>query len=151
MKTIKVEIPEGYEAESFDDKTAEVKLRPKGVKRGTDILTVADLLAANGLTQEQFDQQSEGLDPDEKAYRLMKLLAKTLNEGWLPNWDNPNEYKYYPWFYMDGGSSGFRFDGFANWDSSSAVGSRLCFKSSALAEHAGKNFTEVYKQFMVIE
>ncbi len=126
MKTIKVEIPEGYEAESFDDKTAEVKLRPKGVKRGTDILTVADLLAANGLTQEQFDQQSEGLDPDEKAYRLMKLLAKTLNEGWLPNWDNPNEYKHYPWFYMDGGSSGFQFNDNDNWNSNSNVSSHLC-------------------------
>lgn len=35
--------------------------------------------------------------------------------------------------------------------SASFVGSRLCFKSSELAEHAGKNFTSVYKQFMVIE
>ena len=151
MKTIKVEIPEGYEAESFDDKTAEVKLRPKGMKRGTDILTIDDLLTANGLTQEQFDQQCEGLDPDEKAYRIIKLLAKTLNEGWIPNWDNSNENKYFPWFYMDGGSSGFRFGGRVIWLSHSSVGSRLCFKSSAMANHAGRNFTEVYKRLMVIE
>ena len=50
-----------------------------------------------------------------------------------------------------GGSAGFRFDDFDNWSSRSFVGSRLCFKTSALAEQAGKHFLEVYRQFMVIE
>jgi len=36
-------------------------------------------------------------------------------------------------------------------DTSSIVGARLVFKTRALAEFAGKTFTDVYRGFMVIE
>jgi len=146
-QTAKIDVPKGYEIESVNNATGEVKFRPlKDAILG--IRTVEDLLIHNGLTQEQFDAQVQGLDEDEKAYRLLKLLAKTLNQGWTPDWNNDNEYKYTPWFYM-GGSAGFRFDDCASWGSDSYVGSRLCFKSSVLAEHAGKHFIEVYRKFMI--
>ncbi|WP_271730210.1 hypothetical protein, partial [Aquimarina algiphila] len=74
---------------------------------------------------------------------------KSLNEGWLPDWDNGEYDKYYPWFKMS--SSGFRYDGYGLRVSGSAVGSRLCFKSSELARYAGEQFTDVYRKFMIIE
>jgi hypothetical protein len=90
-----------------------------------------------------------GQEQDEIAYRILKMLAKSLNQGWVPDWSNHNEYKYYPYFEL-GGSSGFRFHGYGLWRSHSLVGSRLCFKTRELAEHAGKHFTDVYRKFMVI-
>lgn len=148
MQTIKIEIPKGFVIDSFDQQSGEIKFKeaPKDVMER--IKTVADVLADNGFTQGQFSRQCEGLEPDEVGYRLAKLIAKSLNEGWTPDWNNSSEVKYVPWFYM-GGSSGFQYYVCGVWDSFSAVGSRLCFKTRALAEYAGNQFKEVYKQFML--
>lgn len=75
----------------------------------------------------------------------MTIIADALNEGWVPDWDNSNEYKYSPWFKHSGG-------GFSYFDcdfglATSYVGARLVFKSSALAEYAGKQFLDIYKTF----
>lgn len=153
MKTLKIEIPDGFVVQSFDQETGELKFMPTVEKKSKDpfqIKTVADVLDDHGFTQDGFDQFCEDLEEDEKAYRILKLLAQSLNQGWTPDWDNSSQYKYFPWFYMEGGSSGFRFYGCDYWGTSSGVGSRLCFKSRELAEHAGKHFTQVYKQFMII-
>jgi hypothetical protein len=37
------------------------------------------------------------LTKDELAYMKLKIIAKALNEGWVPNWNNWDEWKYYPW------------------------------------------------------
>ena len=87
---------------------------------------------------------------DETAYKQLKIIAKALNEGWEPNWDNSNEYKWYPWFYMDS-ASGFRLNGVYFYCSGSHVGSRLCFRSRELAEYAAKQFEDLYKQFFTIK
>jgi hypothetical protein len=150
MQTLTIQIPEGFEIDTLDTKTGQVKFKPKPKKVTERIKTVADLLSANDLTQSAFDFNHSDLEPDEKAYKLLKMLAATLNEGWTPDWNDHNQAKYYPWFEM-GGSSGFRFHDDDLWYSRSGVGSRLCFKSRELAEHAGKQFTEVYKQFMLIQ
>lgn len=149
METLKVQIPEGFTFDSFDPATGLMKLKEKPKNVMERIKTVDDLLAARNFTKELFDKQCAGLHEDVKAYRILKMLAEVLNEGWKPDWNNHNEAKYYPWFEM-GGSSGFRFYDFGFWSSLSHVGSRLCYKSSELAEYAGKQFEPVYKQFMII-
>ncbi len=115
------------------------------------IKTVHDLLNWNSLSQEDFDRWCDGLEDDEIAYRLLKMLTRTLNEGWLPDWTDANQYKYVVWFDMRGGSSGFQFYVYDAWYSRSSVGSRLCFKSQELAEYASKQFIDLYRRFMIIE
>ena len=90
-----------------------------------------------------------GLTIDEIAYIKLKTIIKSLNEGWIPDWTNSNEYKYYCWFDMSA-SSGFGFSGsyFGFGSSCSDVGSRLCFKNRGLAEYAGKQFKKLYKDFI---
>lgn len=84
------------------------------------------------------------------AHAKLIIIAEALNDGWKPNWKNSNEYKYYPWFYMNSGS-GLAF-GVCDADySNSSVGSRLCFKSSELAEYAGKTFKKLYEQYFVLK
>lgn len=85
-------------------------------------------------------------------YQLM-VIAEALNEGWIPDWSNGEWDKWYPWFDMDNSSSAGRFsvDVADDRNSLSSVGSRLCFKSEALAEYAGTQFLELYRELFVIE
>ncbi len=149
MNSIKIEIPKGWQVESFDKKSGEVKFKeiPKSITER--IKSWDDVLKVNNLTVDSFNESCEGLESDEIAYRQIKLIAKTLNEGWQPDWSNNDEYKYYAWFEM-AGSSGFRFAVFDLWYAHSDCGSRLCFKSSKLAKYAGETFTDIYKKFMLI-
>ena len=111
-----------------------------------------DVLKENGITREEFENSCKGLEPDEIAYRMAKLVCITYNEGWKPDWNNSSEYKYYPWFDMrSSASGGFSFDDYDIWFTRSGVGSRLCFKSADLAKHAGKLFEqEIYKPLFTL-
>lgn len=44
------------------------------------------------------------------SYQQLVIICKALNEGWNPNWNDSNEYKYYPYFDMRS-TSGFGFSG----------------------------------------
>lgn len=92
-----------------------------------------------------------GFTKDEIAYRMMKTVTKALNEGWVGNVYNSKEYRYYPVFYPNGSPSSFSFND-SDCDSSCAVaggGSRLCFKTRELSDYAGKQFLNLYKEFIV--
>lgn len=149
METLQIEIPKGHEVESFDKESGVIKFKetPKDVTER--IKTIDDVLRVNGISGMELKMWQAMLTEDEFNYRLLKLIAKTLNEGWTPNWDDQSERKYFPWFKM--GSSGFRSDGYVDWYAGSSVGSRLCFKTRELAEYAGKQFTEIYKNHMLIK
>jgi hypothetical protein len=123
MTSIKINIPEGFEVDYFDTSTCELKFKSKPVKITDRIKTVLDVLDFHGITQSQFNASCAGLSEDEINYRILKLLVLALNEGWVPDWKNHNQYKYFPWFEM-AGSSGFRFVGCDHW---------LRFRLSALA------------------
>jgi len=84
------------------------------------------------------------------ALRKLTVIAKALNEGWEPNWDDSSEYKYYLWFDMRSSGGGFSFLDCDGDRADSTVGSRLCFKSSELATYAGEQFTDLYKSWMEI-
>lgn len=150
-QTLKITPPSGYEIDSCNIASGEITFREKPKVVTERIKTVDDVLKDHGLSREQFDKLTQGLEPDEASYILLKMITSSLNEDWTPDWNNSSEYKYAPYFDMRNGSSGFRFDDYAAWLSYSHVGSRLCFKTKPLAEHAAKHFIDVYRQFMVIE
>ena len=84
------------------------------------------------------------------AYTKLVIIAAALNDGREPNWDNTNEWKYWPWFWMD--KPGFRF-GASDCSLSgtdSAGGSRLCFRTRELSDYAAKKFLPLWKDLMVI-
>jgi hypothetical protein len=86
---------------------------------------------------------------DESAYKKLKLIIKVLNEGWVPDWSNSDEAKYYPWFeYARSSGFGFSYSYYYYTLTTTPVGSRLCFKSRELAEYAGKQFIEIYREFL---
>jgi len=111
-----------------------------------------DILQELSIDKSEFEKSCKGLESDEVAYRKAKLVCKALNEGWVPDWTNGQYDKYFLWFKM-GSSSGvcFAYNGYGHWCTVSVVGSHLCFKSSKLAEFAGKLFEqEIYKPLFTL-
>ena len=101
----------------------------------------------------------KGIISSYKLQVISRALNKVGEKGtekkeWKPDWNDHNQYKYYPWFYMgDHGAApgvGFSFRDCAYVITRSAVGSRLCFKSRELAEYAGKTFFELYKEYFLM-
>lgn len=80
---------------------------------------------------------------DEIAFKKLKVIVKALNEGWIPNWNNSDQRKWYPWFYMD--DPGFRFFDSLCGLLFTVVGSRLCFASEEISNYAGNQFIDLYK------
>ena len=148
MEVLKINIPPGFLVDKFDEETGEVSFKenPKNVMER--IKTVDDILVDHGLTIEDIDKQFKDVPQHFKYQYIAELLCASLNEGAQPDWENINQAKCYPWFKMS--SSDFQFVDHTGWLEVSTVSSRLCFKSREPAEYAGKQFTELYKKFMLI-
>lgn len=65
---------------------------------------------------------------------------------WVPDWNNTSEGKYYPWFWMD--KPGFRLYAVVYVRTGANVGSRLIYRTRALAEYAAKQFKTLYREMM---
>ena len=109
------------------------------------------------------------------AFAKLRVIAEALNEGWKPKFDG-DECRYYPWFYIYtkkeyeeldedekikcrvvGRSSGssnafgglvYAYANFASSYSNSNNGSRLAFKTRELAEYCGKQFIDIWVDFL---
>jgi hypothetical protein len=83
------------------------------------------------------------------GYKL-KIIIKALNEGWVPDWNDSNQLKYFNYFTMNGGFSYSDTDLYRTTYTS--VPSALLFKTEALAIYCGKQFgylfEEYYKQIL---
>lgn len=114
------------------------------------VKTYEDACAELGLKPETNESLSNlGFTKDEIAYRKLKVIAKALNEGWIPDWSDDDQYKYYPWLIYFNSSSAFRFGVTSRTHTYTAtnVGSRLCFKNSDLAAYAGTQFIDIYNDY----
>lgn len=128
---------------------------PKGKKANTQsimerVKTFEDACDVHGLDEVKLD--IVGIDNHSKsiqAYAKLSIISEVLNEGWKPDWSNTNEYKYVPWFEHKSGL-GLSYDDCDGWYSSTDVGSRLCFKSRELAEYAGKQFEDIYRDYLTL-
>lgn len=113
------------------------------------------------------------LSPDLVAYLKLRIIAAALNEGWEPQF-TVDEYRYFPWFdfytqkeidemdeedrsrvvcrafnnsYANGGvayAHSYGASSLSYLDS----GSRLAFKTRELAIYAGKQFVEIWADFV---
>lgn len=84
----------------------------------------------------------------EAQYKMI-VIAEALNEGWIPDWDNYDEYKYYPWFEMSPSSFAFGVSYCALACACAGGGSRLKFRTRELAEYAAKQFIDIWKDIQI--
>lgn len=80
-------------------------------------------------------------------YKLEIIVAAVVGK-WKQNWDGWEEKKWFPYYWMN--KPGFRFlvTGYVNAFSSTAGGSRLCFKTSEQARWIGIDCIWLYKELM---
>lgn len=89
------------------------------------------------------------------AFYMLTIIIQALNAGWVPDWSNHNEYKYYNWFLIEADKkrpSGFGVSGsyYTPSGTSANVGSRLCFKTRELAQYAREQFKDLYQDYLLI-
>ncbi len=110
------------------------------------IQTFDDIIAESGKPASYF--MDKNLSIDELGYRKVKAIAFVYNEGWIADFKNKNQKKWYPYF--DASSSfGFSDTYFVCWFTFTSGGSRLCsFKSEELARDAGKKFLKEYEEWL---
>lgn len=85
------------------------------------------------------------------AYYKLTVIIRALNEGWEPNWQDWDEYKYFNWFYIDSAGFACAFTSYAVSSASTNFGSRLCFKNATLARYARETFESLYLDYLFIE
>lgn len=83
-------------------------------------------------------------------YKLI-VIAEALNEGWKPNWQDSDEYKYYPWFDMSNPAGvGYSYTNVTASKTSAYIGSRLCLKNRELAIYFGQTFTDLFNDSLLL-
>lgn len=133
------------EIELTSEQVAVVK---KHTEKITDrIKSFKDVLEAVTVARRKsFYKACSNLDVQGEANEQVKLIAEVLNEGWLADAFDENQYKYYPYFEAKNGR--FVFGGYDYWTRAANVGSRLCFSSRELATFAGKTFIDIYSNLL---
>lgn len=132
-----------YKEEDYEEITDRVKTYEDACK----VLGVEPINEQNAKAQ--------GFRSDEIARRKLETIAAALNEGWKPDWNNTDQYKYYPYFYIQENANGARAGlscaatSYTATGTSAVVGSRLCFYASRLARYAGNQFTDLYEQILI--
>ena len=128
------------------------------------------LIARAGKTEQSL---AEWMGKDVVAFLKLRIITEALNEGWHPKFTE-DEYRYYPWFYI---YTKEEYDNFseeekrrcvgrayyyasavgglvcsnaslASSSSSTYDGVRLAFSTRELAEYAGKQFIDIWADFV---
>lgn len=133
-----------YKEEDYEEITDRVKTYEDACK----VLGVEPINEQNAKAQ--------GFRSDEIARRKLETIAAALNEGWKPDWNNTDQYKYYPYFYIQEnakgkGSAGLSYAHalYSAANTAAHIGSRLCFYASRLARYASNQFTDLYEQILI--
>lgn len=150
METLEIKKPNAISAyNSADDKgkkLLEDLLGKQVFQKITDrVKTYKDACEVTGDKYIDLSAITNDDEYDVAVYRIVRTIVKALNEGWVPNLFDTSEKKYYPWFSVSG--SALSYDGYYYDNSCSAVGSRLCFKTSDLAKYAGTQFLTEFTNY----
>lgn len=174
-KKLEIEIPEGKTAVWRNGILTLIDEPEKDVRKR--IKTFEDACREIGIDAEAWnrDKISLGLEPDVLAFLKLRIIVKALNEGWEPQFTE-DECRYYPWFILytreeynkldeeeksrvvyrsnsyanalGGGSYAHAISGssYAN----ALIGVRLAFKTSELAAYCGRQFLDIWADFVFL-
>ena len=177
MKEITIQVPEGKKAEWIDGILTLVDDVPKSITER--IKTYEDAWKELGYKEDPLAYDDDPIinedDKDIIAYKKLRIIVLALNEGWKPQFAK-DEYRWYSYFrlytqeeidempegeksqlYTWGGSAnngsysglGFVFSFFGFSFATTNYGSRLALKSEELATYCGKQFIDIWKEFII--
>ena len=151
MKTLQIEIPEGFKIDTFDTTTGQIKFAPIPKSIFERIKTLQDAIDELGEQDEEvkFLRLLEPIGKETHVYGRQEavVIAKALQEDWVADFSDSDQRKYTP-YYEASSAGGFVYHDYASWGTDTHVGSRLCFKSRELAEYAGKQFIEIHNKYL---
>lgn len=114
--------------------------------------TVEDAFRITGSpATPEFLEVREDLRDYFKAQYEAIIVVEALNEGWVPDWSDDDQEKWFPWMFHEPKSpSGFAFCDASYGYSGAAAGgaSRLCCETRAKAEHFGRQFTQIIDRIL---
>ena len=129
-----------------------------GGKPNADFTVAKKILSGNVVQLEDVARLVTDINPKhiEALIALNKLftIAQAWNkeDGFVPDFSNRNQWKYFPWFTYNNDAAGFVY-AVTNSTATSAnanIGSRLCFKSESRAEQFGKQFAHLYNKVFLL-
>ena len=172
-KKIEIEVPNGKKPEWVNGVLTLVDEKPQNVMER--VKTFKDACNELGIEHDKWvqDKKDLGLEADVIAYLKLRIIAAALNEGWKPQFTT-DEYRYFPWFYLytqseidemseeeksrvvcrsynNAYANGGVASAYTYSDSSytyAHIGSRLAFKTRELAEYAGRQFVEIWADYV---
>ena len=85
---------------------------------------------------------------DEIAYKKLKVVIQALNDGWLADFNQREQWKYYPWFRVSD-NAGLKLATVCPQNAAVMVsGDWLCSKSKEIATYAAEQFSGLYLDFL---
>lgn len=135
---------------------------------------------ADKLLEEYNQLITSGTTVDMVAYLQLRIITAALNEGWEPQFTTEDEERWYPYFILWtqeeidnmsdeekdnkqlllwGGAANNGADCGSSCSTSNngwsytfaSIGSRLAYKTEALATYAGRQFASIYARFYIGE
>ena len=112
------------------------------------INTFEDLCKKRGVSPEDILPWKSPINARQMAANdreRLDYIAEYIQDGFVADWGNSDEYKYYPYYWYDKSESAFVFTNTAYYwaltNTNTVVGSRLCFPDRETSDFYGK-FTE---------
>lgn len=125
-----------------------------GGNPNADFTVAKKILSGNVVQLEDVARLVTDINPKhiEALIALNRLftIAEAWNkaDGFVPDFADIGQWKYFPWFKYDDKTAGFvyAFTDYTASYASAVIGSRLCFKSSARAAQFGEQFADLYNK-----
>jgi hypothetical protein len=116
----------------------------------TDFKTFDDLCRACGTTEKEFEEKWKNIPVDSQtvSFQRMKILSDAINQGWTPDHFNTDQYKWFPYFKVSSSGFGFSTSYYYCGLAATRVGSRLCFETEEKSNYAGRQFTQLFQDFI---
>ena len=128
-------------------------------KPNGDFTVSKKMLSGNSLPLDGVANLVKDLNPRHlnalAALNKLFSIADAWNkaDGFVPDFSDSSQYKYFPWFVYDEKAAGFVFayTNFTATNTSAYFGSRLCFKTANRACQFGEKFADLYNQVFLFK
>lgn len=79
---------------------------------------------------------------------MLDVIAESLQENWIADWDNHNQPKWRPYFEKGSWGFGFSVALYGCRVTFASVGSRLSFPTEEIAKYFGTQFIEIHNRLL---
>lgn len=128
-----------------------------GGKPNGDFTVSKKILSGNSVNLQEVTRLVNDINPKHVKALIALNELFTIAQAWnkeddfTPDFSNRNQTKWFPWFVYSDDAAGFVYANTANAaaNADAAIGSRLCFKTSARARQFGEQFIDLWNDVLL--